>query len=243
MKLRVICCEIFYREACHLVAVSPHTCDLDFLPKGLHDLGVEKMLQRIQERLDLVQEGVYDAVLLAYGLCNNGIVGLKSAHTRVVIPKAHDCISLFMGSRKRYQEYFNAHPGTYYRTSGWIERSDASGAGDATISQKLGLFMKYEELVRLYGEENAQYVMEQMGDGTANYDQLTYISVGLEGEDVFRQEAIRESKEKGWKFDDVRGSLELLRKLIDGQWDDNFVVLEPGLSVRASHDEHVIKVG
>ena len=57
----------------------------------------------------------------------------------LVIPRAHDCIALFMGSRQRYREYFDAHPGTYYRTSGWIERDDATSAGEETVSQRLGL--------------------------------------------------------------------------------------------------------
>lgn len=240
MRLRIFSCEVFYREVCLLMANSPHTTDIEFLPKGLHDLGVEKMVPRLQERIDSVEPEGYDAILLIYGLCNNGIVGLTARHTRVVIPRAHDCITLFMGDRDRYREYFNAHPGTYYRTTGWFEHADTAGAGEETVSQKLGLFMAYEELVRKYGEDNAKYIAETMGDAVANYDRLTFISMGLECEGPFREIARQEAADKGWTFDDVKGSPGLLRKLIDGDWDDDCLILEPGQSVKPTHDDGII---
>jgi hypothetical protein len=240
MNLKLIACEICYRECCLLMAESPHRCDAEFLPKGLHDLGVEKMKPRIQERIDAVSPHVYDAVILAYGLCSNGIVGLESRHSRLVIPRAHDCITLFMGSRKRYAEYFAAHPGTYYRTTGWFERNDAGSAGEITVPERLGLHVGYEELVEKYGEENARYVMESMGDATAHYDRIAFINMGLKCEARFRDMAREEAREKGWTFDRIEGSLDLLRRLIHGEWDDDFLVLQPGESVRASHDDGVI---
>ena len=240
MKLKLICCEVLVREACLLAAQSPHTCDLEFLPKGLHDLGVERMRARLQERLDAVPPEHYDAIVLVYGLCNNGLAGLRSAHTRLVVPRAHDCIALFLGDRKRYLDYFNAHPGTYYRTTGWIERSDPEGAGEESISQKLGLFLQRDELVRKYGEENADYILETMGDGTANYSRLAFIRMGLECEREFEEQARREAQDKGWTFESLEGSLALLRKLIHGSWDRDILVIEPGQTLRPTHDENVI---
>ena len=242
MRLKILCCEVFFRELCHLVAVTPHRCDVEFLPKGLHDLGTEKMLARMQERVDAVPAGTYDAIVLVYGLCNNGVAGLAARHTPLVIPKAHDCITLFMGNRAQYREYFNAHPGTYYRTTGWLERGDGSGAGEETISQKLGLFMQYEELVRKYGEENAQYIREVMGDGLTNYDRLTFIRMGLDGEDAFRDQTRKEAAERGWAFDEVPGDLGLLRRLVNGAWDADFVTVAPGQRLRPTHDDDVLGV-
>ena len=36
-------------------------------------------------------------ILLGYGLCGNGLDGLSARHTRLVLPRAHDCIGLLMG--------------------------------------------------------------------------------------------------------------------------------------------------
>jgi len=241
LRLKLICCEILYREVCYLIASSPHTCDVEFLPKGLHDLGVDKMTPRIQARIEEADTGQYDALVLGYGLCNNGVAGLHAENTKMVIPRAHDCIALFMGSRERHEEYHRAHPGTYYRTTGWIERNDASGADDITVQQKLGLFLQYEELAAKYGEDNARYIMDTMGDATANYDRVAFIRMGLDGEAPFCEMARKEARERGWAFDDVQGSLGLLRKLVHGEWDGDFLVVNAGESVQPCYDTSVIK--
>ena len=59
MRLKLISCEIFFREMCAVVARSPHFVDMEFLPKGLHDMGSAKMLARVQEAVDRVRN--YDA--------------------------------------------------------------------------------------------------------------------------------------------------------------------------------------
>jgi hypothetical protein len=241
MKLKVLACEVLYRETCYQAAVSPHTCDLDFMPKGLHDLGVEKMRPRLQERIDAVEEGTYDALVLVYGLCNNGTIDLQARHTPLVIPRVHDCIGIFFGDRHRYREYFDAHPGTYYRTTGWLERNSSESANEQTVFQKLGLAMKYDELVEKYGEDNAQYIMDTMGDTTANYDRLAFIRMGIEGEDAFRAIAQQEAAEKGWTFDEIDGSMLLLRRLLRGEWGEDFLRVEPGQRVRATHDEKICR--
>ncbi len=241
MRLKVLCCEVFYREICSLIASSPHKCDVEFLPKGLHDIGSEKMSARLQEVLDAIDPGEYDAVAMVYGLCNNGTVGIRSTKLKLVIPKAHDCITLFMGSRDGYREYFDAHPGTYYRTSGWLERDDASGAGETTVPQQLGMVTSYDELVEQYGEENAKFVMEAMGGGEQHYDRLTFIRMGIEGEDRFREQAREEADQRGWRFEELDGDMGLLRRLIHGEWDDDFLVLEPGESLTPSYGDEVMK--
>ena len=54
-------------------------------------------------------------------------------------------------------DYFNSHPGVYFKTTGWIERGEADGElGQLALGKKLGLQQSYEEMVAKYGEENAQ---------------------------------------------------------------------------------------
>ena len=156
MRLKLISCEIFFRELCACVARSPHIIDFEFLPKGLHDIGCEEMRARLQAVVDRVEERQYDALLLGYGLCNNGIVGLTTKSIPMVVPRGHDCITVFLGSAARYMDYFNAHPGVYFKTTGWIERGEADGElGQLALGKKLGLKQSYEEMVAKYGEENA----------------------------------------------------------------------------------------
>jgi len=131
-RLKFIGCEIIYREACVLAARSPHIVDLQFLRKGLHDLETAQMLASVQSAVDQVADG-YDAILLGYARCSDGVVGLTARSVPVVVPRAHDCITFFFGSRRAYREYFDARPGTYYRTTGWEERQSAGGDDDVVL--------------------------------------------------------------------------------------------------------------
>jgi hypothetical protein len=99
---------------------------------------------------------------------------------------------------------------------------------------------RYEELVSKYGEDNAKYIRETLGEWKQNYDRLTFIQMGLECAGPFRDRARREAEGRGWTVDEVEGSMELLRKAIHGEWDEDFLVLEPGQTVRATHDEAMI---
>ena len=109
-RYALLSCEIIYREACLLAAEAENIVDVQFLPKGLHDMGQEKMSERLQEHITDLDEKVYDAILLGYGRCNNGVAGLRTKKTPLVIPRAHDCITFFFGSRQAYEAYFNSHP-------------------------------------------------------------------------------------------------------------------------------------
>jgi hypothetical protein len=235
MRLKLISCEIFYREMCAVVARSKNQVDIAFLPKGLHDIGREGMLARVQEAVDSVDATQYEAILLGYALCNNGIAGLVARSIPIVIPRAHDCITVFLGSRARYTEYFNNNPGTYFQTTGWMERGTATGElMQLSISHQIGMDLSYEEMVAKYGEDNAKYLYEMLGDPLKNYGQYTFIEMGIEPDDRFEREARAKAAERGWKFDKVHGDMTLFHKLVDGDWPEaDFLVVRPGWRVVA----------
>jgi hypothetical protein len=249
-RLKFIGCEIVYREVCYLTAMTPHRVDVEFL-HGVHDLETGDMLGRVQAAVDAADEaGDYDAILLGFGRCNDGVVGLTAKRTPLVIPKAHDCITLFFGSRQAYQEYFDSHSGTYYKTSGWVERQDVlEGDGDdpkaahgpSTVMDNLGLAQSYESLVEQYGEENAAFIAESMGDWTKDYTRYLYLKMGVWEEDDYIEQIRQEAEEKGWEFELREGSLSLLEKQLFGDWDEDFVVVPPGGQIAAQNDETALK--
>jgi len=239
MKLKLIACEVMFREICALAAESRNIVDLEFLPKGLHDIASEEMAGRLQACIDASEGNDYEAVLLAYALCNNGVVGLTPRSCPLVIPKAHDCITLLMGSRARYQQYFDQHPGTFFRSPGWMERDFANVEG--SIYEQLGLTQEWREMVEKYGEDNAKYIVETMGGWKQHYTHLLYIDTRvaqhLGHEDAARQEA----EENGWTFERTEGDVGLLRRLLEGEWrDDEFLVVEPSQQIVASNNVAVM---
>ena len=243
MKLKLIACEILYRELCWAVARSPNRVDVEFLPKGLHDIGQERMSGRLSEVLAGVDESHYDAVLFGYALCSNGLVGLAARTVPLVIPRAHDCITLFFGSRKRYLDYFQANPGVYFKTSGWIERGqDLQQLAPESIPHRSGMMQTYEELAAKYGEDNAKFLYEQLSDMTRNYRQITFIEMGIEPDGSFQRLARRQADERGWKFEKLQGDMTLIERLVDGRWEEeDFLVVEPGSRVATSFDEKILR--
>jgi len=240
MRLKLISCEVLFREMCDACARSPHRVDLEFLPKGLHDLGGRPMAAKVQEAVDRTPEGVYDAILLGYGLCGNGLDGLAARHTPVVLPRAHDCIALLMGSRERYQAYFEGNPGTYYRSTGWLER----GKGLQQLTHNtIGMDESLEALIRKYGEDNGRYLYQELTRYQSQYSKLTFLETGLEPDEKFVAEAAAEAADKGWSFERLAGDLAWLRRLVQGEWTETeFVIARPGQHIAASFDAEVVKV-
>lgn len=213
------------------------------MPKGLHDLGCAEMVKRIQELVERVDESRYDGILLGYALCNNGLVGLRARTKPLIVPRAHDCITLFLGSAARYLEYFNNNLGTYFRTTGWIERGETISGElkQLSVQRKLGMDQSYEQLLAKYGEENAKYIWETLCDTSHNYSMFTFIEMGVEPDDSFERRTREDAAARGWKFDKVQGDMGLILRLVNGPWDEKeFLTVPPGCRVVASYDERII---
>lgn len=242
MRLKLLACEVLYREVCAAVARSPHQVDIQFLSKGLHNQGGTAMRQRLQEVVDRVDADCCDAVLLGYGLCGNGVAGLSGRALPLVVPRAHDCIALLMGGRERYRCYFEENPGVYFRSTGWLERGDElEQAAQQTVRDKTGVGYTLDELISKYGEENGRYLFEQFNGYRRSYGQLTFIATGLEPDRRFEEQARAEAARRGWEFASIPGDLRLFEQLVSGGWpDSDFLVVPPGWRIQASYDGGVM---
>ncbi|MBI4532295.1 MAG: DUF1638 domain-containing protein [Candidatus Latescibacteria bacterium] len=241
MFLKVIACEIAFREICSVAARSKNLVDFDFLSQGYHD-NPDIGRTRIQEWIDAVEPGKFDAILLGYGLCNNMLVGIVARDLPLIIPRAHDCITFFLGSKERYSEHFFAHPGTYYYTSGWIEHRSRGGERVPKMQNSgLGREFTYQQLVEEYGEENAKYLMEVMGGWRNHYTHGTLIDYDFTKHLNLQSHVCEICRQNGWTYEQLEGDLCLLRRWIDGEWEEeDFLVIPPGQSIVATYDDRII---
>lgn len=241
-RYMLIACAVLSRECYYCAAVSRNIVDVRILEQGLHDMGEVKMSAALQAELDAVEKDKYDGVLLAYGLCSNGIRGLH-APLPLVAPKAHDCITLLMGSKTRYQKYFEENPGTFYRSVGWIENAHSHLSNPESTTAGMGMGT-YHDYVEKYGEENAEYLMEMMGDWLRHYNKLAYIDTHVAHSADYSEMERATAAERGWEFEEIDGNVDLIMRMVNGQWDtEDFLVVQPGETIQPSIDINVIRTG
>lgn len=245
MRLKLIACKALYREISLLTATSANFIDTTYLRQGLHNTpGLLK--EALQMEIDRIDEGDdlhtykseysirdFDAILLGYGLCSNGIAGVSSVKYPIIVPKAHDCITLFLGSQEKYLEYFNAHCGTYWYNASWIENA-------VTPSEQTDKDM-YIFYAEKYGEENAEFLVHSQL--TANYNRCAYVKWDELPFPAYEQYTRDAAKYEGWDFDLVQGSSSYLRDFLDGNWDEKrFLTVPPGRKIAPEYSGEIITV-
>ncbi len=244
MRLRVVACDVLRREMYRCAARAEAVVDVVLLPQGLHD-NSDLCRDRLQPLVDDTDPDRYDALVLGYGLCNNAMDGIRAGRVPLVVPRAHDCITLLLGSKERYAELFERHPGTYWYSSGWLECRDRAEQVEPMAKSGLGpeyRRAKWDERVAKYGEENARYLAEVMGGWEEHYTHGALIEFPFHRPPELKQRVREICAERGWEFMDVQGDLGLVQEGLDGRWDpERFLVLSPGERVRARYDALVIE--
>jgi len=177
---------------------------------GLH-IKPDKLRTTLQAAIDEVS-GQFETIILGYGLCSQAVVGIRANGCSLVVPRVDDCIAIFLGSKEAYKQQSQKEPGTYYLTKGWIEVGDTP-------------FSEHERMVERFGREKADYIYQVM---MGNYKRLALINTGQYELEKFRDYTKNTAAKFNLAYDEIPGSDALVRKMLYGPWDEEFVVLEPG---------------
>jgi hypothetical protein len=206
----VIACATVIEEMLPLPPDVGHRI-LDF---GLHtDPG--KLRQALQNAID-ASSGQADTIILGYGLCSQGVIGLRATGCTLVVPRVDDCIAIFLGSCSAYRQQSRSEPGTYYLTKGWIEVGDSP-------------FAEYERMVASRGTKYAERIIRLMLN---NYKRLALINTGQYELERYRDYARRTALRFGLRYEEIEGSTVLVKKMLNGPWDDEFIVVQPGQAIQ-----------
>jgi hypothetical protein len=244
MRLHVLACDVLARPVYLCAARSPHVVDVTLYRRGLHNEPPDLRTQ-LQAGIDATPAG-YDAVVLGYGLCGGAAAGIEARRIPVVLPRAHDCITLFLGARERYAAETQDRPATYWYVADQLERGgefDDKGISFAAIGGDTdeSLEATRAEYVAMYGEDNADYLMEVMGAWRTHYGRAAFVSMGVTDEAGPEAIARDQADRRGWAFERVEGNMILIRRLIDGDWAEDMLVLQPGERLAMSYDDGVVK--
>lgn len=240
MRLKVISCEVFRLEFETLAEkIKERDLDFTFQPFGLHD-DPDKLRLELQSQIDSVSPGSFDYILIGYALCSRGTVGITARDIPLVFFRAHDCITVFLGSRRRYMEEFIKEPGTYYYSPGWIERGkdvDQLASARERIRR-----LKYRQYVEKYGEDNARYLIEMESSWVNNYSRAAFINMGIGDIERYRTSVGKIAEGNGWQFEELEGSWRLIGNFLSGEWDeDDFLIVRRGQKVVDVYNEEIMR--
>ncbi len=234
-------CEALARSIYAQAAQTTHTVTIQRYRQGLHNRP-KNLREVLQSQIDAIQPGDCDAILLVYGMCGTATVGLATHHTPLVVPRAHDCITLYLGSRQRYQEEFEQHPGTYWYSVDYMERQDDAAKVALGAAGLAEIESEYEKYVQKFGQETADMLIEEMKKWSAHYTRAVFIDMGLGDSEPFAEMVRQKAEQEGWVFERKAGNHRLLTMLIHGEWpEDEFLVVPPGHRIEQSYQAGLVK--
>jgi hypothetical protein len=204
---------------------------ITFQEYGLHRVPAKLQLA-VQEYIDGLETP--SLIVLGYGLCGNGLNGIKARQHTLLISRADDCIAILLGSYSRYIEEFESEPGTYYLTKGWLE------SGSNPLSE-------YEEYQERYGQEEAEWLMDQQYQ---HYKRLVFVAHSKEDLEKYRPQAKEVAEfcaRWGMRYEEILGSEIFVQRLAEIAQspelvDQEFIIVPPGGELRQqqfiSRDDH-----
>lgn len=209
-RCKLIACAAVIEE---LLPFMPPRMSYEVLDFGLHT-NPKSLKKALQNAINSSAPDI-ETILLGFGLCSQAVVGLRSGSRALIIPRLDDCIAIFLGSADEYRKQYRSEPGTYYLTKGWIE------AGDTPFSE-------YDILVRRYGKQIAQRIINQI---LKNYTRLAFINTGNNKLEYYREHARSMAERFKLRYEEIQGSDVIMKKMLYGPWDDEFVVIPPGKTI------------
>ncbi len=208
-RMKIIACAVVMEE---MRSRLPKGLECETLEFGLH-IRPEELKVALQQKIN--ENADYDVIMLGYGLCSQAVVGLRSETSMLVLPKVDDCISILLGSRAAYLEQNRKQPGTIYMSKGWIDGRDNPMA-------------TYDRSVAKYGLERAKRIMAAM---YRHYTRVLFINAGEGDVERYRDYTRERAAFLNLNFEEMPGSPALFDKLVNGDWNDEFVVIPPGREI------------
>ena len=233
-RLVVLTCEVLKLEVETFAKDFPHIAAVEVLEMNLHETPL-RLKEALGNKIVEVEARYHpDAVALVYGLCGSGLVGVRAQTCPVVVARAHDCVTLFLGSKERYLKKQKEQPETYWYTPGWNKTARApSPEKFAKLKQ---------DFAEKFDEDEVDYLIEQEKHGLQTYKTAAYVDLGI-GESAEHEAYAKKCAEwMGWKFERETGDRGLLIDLLAGPWDDErFLIVLPGYEIQHSADARIMK--
>jgi hypothetical protein len=237
VHFKLVACEAFTREICACVVDTPHVIDLEFTTIDSHDRP-DELRKAIQDKINTIENSGrhYDAILLCYGLCGNATAGLTARSTLLVIPRAHDCCTIILGSKKLFKRHFETCPSQSFFSRGHVEH-DSGGHFHYEWFQ--GPHKLKGIYAAMYGEEHAEALLKTVL--SPDTGKIVYVNIKPTQSNECIQRCRDKAEKEKKEYVQIEGSLSLIRDLLTGSWyPEDFLVVKPGKMISGVYDWETI---
>jgi N-methylhydantoinase A/oxoprolinase/acetone carboxylase beta subunit len=226
-KIAVIACSVLAVDIKQSAEKLGLDFDYTFLEAGLHN-NPYRLREKLQAAIDtLSASGLYERIIIGYGICGKGAVGIRAQNIPLVFPRVHDCIALFLGGNLAYKAQFKKYPGTFYLTKGWIEARIES---ESTLDQYAyfgNQRFEYNDLVQKHGDLVARKTFDFLNTWQKNYQRAVYIETESRATANYEAMAQEMAGLFHWQYERIKGSHELIKKLIEADMPGNEILFVP----------------
>ena len=225
----VIGCGVLAPDINHIARENHLHVKTNFLPGGLHSTP-DILRIRLQEAIDqAAADPQCGRIVVGYGLCGRGTIGIRAPRVPLIFPRVHDCIALFMGSDRAYRKEFEKYPGTFYISAGWYREKEAPREKEPEKIWVGTESMGCRELKDKYGEEGGGRIIDFFSSWHHNYQRAAFIDTGIGKEKKSAEHALKMAEKYNWKYECIPGNLSLMTRLLtQGVSDKEIVVVPPG---------------
>ena len=150
--------------------------------------------------------------MLGYGLCSNAVLGLKTEHATLVVPRVDDCIAMMLGSNEAFAAESAKARGSYYVAKAYLDECDT-------------IMSEHEKLIEKRGAERAERMMRLLLE---HYTRIVLINTGRYDVEPYRARMEAFAETFDLTVEEVPGTTRILDALVEGGWGDDFVVAPPG---------------
>ncbi|MDM8543273.1 DUF1638 domain-containing protein [Desulfococcaceae bacterium HSG9] len=213
-KPYIIACAVLAHDIKFTAKKLGMDMGVKFLEGGLHDRP-NLLREKLQEAIDTVSaSGKCDRIVIGYGVCGRGAVGVKARNVPLAIPKVHDCIALFLGGDAAYRKQFKKYPGTYYISAGWYDEKT-----EPMNQRKLTAYygeerLNYDQMVENYDKDTADETFRFLNAWQKNYQRAAFIETGAKISPKYEAYAQEMAEEYGWKYEKIDGDHGLIKQLL-----------------------------
>ncbi len=220
-------CGVLGPDVNHLSEKLGITLIKKMLPGGLHNQP-DELRRRLQLAIDeAAEDESCERIIVGYGLCGKGAVGIHAPHIPLVFPKVHDCIALFLGSDQAYKDEFARFPGTYYLSAGWYTEKTQSQKGKPDQVWVGSKAMGCKELTDMYGEKGGKEIIDFCSSWQQNYQRAAFIDTGIGNVERPAKHAREMAEKYNWQYQKIKGSLSLMTRLLTATESDEQILVVP----------------